>query len=268
LLDHGAIFGLVALVALVAAAWIYRKRWPLAAFGVFVFVLLLAPTSSFVPISDVSAERRMYLPFLGLLLVCLELFRRLKISQAVGAGVAILAVCSVLTYQRSAAWASPLALWQDAAGKSPRKYRPQFQVAFALSEAGMCPQAAEHFEAASRLVEPGVDLLLDWGLALDCAGKWQDALVKLQQAARLERSAHIESQIGMVNAKHSRWQEALVALAQAEAIDPKFEMTYVYRGKIFQATGNNAAAAEQYRRALALNPYNAAARDALTGLSQ
>src|SRR6185369_2391505 len=50
LLDHGAIFGLLALVALVAAAWIYRKRWPLAAFGVFVFLLLLAPTSSFVPI--------------------------------------------------------------------------------------------------------------------------------------------------------------------------------------------------------------------------
>ena len=39
--------------AVVAAAWIYRKRWPLASFGVFVFLLLLAPTSSFVPIRDV-----------------------------------------------------------------------------------------------------------------------------------------------------------------------------------------------------------------------
>ena len=78
LLDHGAIFGLAALVALVAAAWIYRKRWPLAAFGIFMFLLLLAPTSSFVPILDVSAERRMYLPFLGLVLVCLEFLRRLK----------------------------------------------------------------------------------------------------------------------------------------------------------------------------------------------
>src|SRR5512143_4147669 len=55
LLDHGAIFGLAALIALIAAAWIYRRRWPLAAFGVFMFVLLLAPTSSFIPISDVSA---------------------------------------------------------------------------------------------------------------------------------------------------------------------------------------------------------------------
>ena len=48
-------------MALVAAAWIYRKRWPLASFGVFVFLLLLAPTSSVIPIRDVLHERRMYL---------------------------------------------------------------------------------------------------------------------------------------------------------------------------------------------------------------
>ncbi|MBZ5635712.1 MAG: tetratricopeptide repeat protein [Acidobacteriia bacterium] len=268
LLDHGAIFGLAALIALIAAAWIYRKRWPLAAFGVFIFVLLLAPTSSFIPISDVAAERRLYLPFLGLELVCLEFLRRLKASRVVWAGAAIVAVCSVLTYQRSAVWASPVALWQDAAIKSPRKWRPRFQVAYAFSEAGRCPEAAENFEVASQLAPPGFDLLLDWGLALDCAGKWQDALVKLQQASMLERSAHVQSQIGMVYAKHSKWQEALAALDQAETIDPRFEMTYVYRGKIFQATGNNAAAVGQYRRALALNPYNSVAREALAGVSQ
>jgi len=120
LLDHGAIVGLAALVALLAAAWIYRKRWPLAAFGIFTFLLLLAPTSSFVPILDVSAERRMYLPFLGLVLVCLEFLRRLKIAQAAWMGAAILAVCCVLTYQRNAVWANPVALWQDAADKSPQ----------------------------------------------------------------------------------------------------------------------------------------------------
>jgi hypothetical protein len=40
LLDHGAIFGLIALLAVTAAAWIYRKRWPLASFGVFVSLRL------------------------------------------------------------------------------------------------------------------------------------------------------------------------------------------------------------------------------------
>ena len=268
LLDHGAIFGLAALIALVAAAWIYRKRWPLAAFGIFMFLLLLAPTSSLIPIIDVSAERRMYLPFLGLVLVCLEFLRRLKVSQAAWVGAAVLAICSVLTYQRSSVWANPVALWQDAASKSPQKWRPHFQLASALSESGDCADAAKAFDAASRLAPPSFDLLLDWGLALDCAGDWQDALVKLQQSSTLQPSAHVQSQIGMVYAKHRKWEEALAALAQAERIDPNFEMTYVYRGGILEATGDKAGAATQYKRALALNPLNSVARDALARVSQ
>ena len=268
LLEHGAIFGLAALAALISAAWIYRKRWPLAAFGVFMFVLLLTPTSSFIPISDVAAERRMYLPFLGLVLVCLEFLRRLKISHAAWAGAAIVAVCSILTYQRSAVWASPVALWQDASNKSPQKWRPHFQLASALYESSMCPEAAQAFEAASRLEQPAWDLLVDWALALDCEGKWQDAIAKLQRAFQIEHSAHIQSQIGMVYAKHNKWDDALTALAQAQAIDPTFEMTYVYRGNIFEATGDKAGAAAQYQRALALNPSNPVARDALARVSR
>jgi len=268
LLDHGAIFGLAALAALVVAAWIYRKRWPLAAFGIFTFLLLLSPTSSFIPIIDVSAERRMYLPFLGLVLVCLEFLRRLKESQVAWVGAAILAICSVLTYQRSAVWANPVTLWQDAANKSPRKWRPHFQLASALSESGDCADAAKAFDAASRLAPPAFDLLLDWGLALDCAGDWQDALVKLQQSSTLQPSAHVQSQIGMVYAKHNKFEEALSALAQGERIDPSFDMTYAYRGQIFEATGNKADAAAQYKRALALNPLNSVARDGLKRVSQ
>ena len=267
-LDHGAIAGLAGLVALVAAAWIYRKRWPLAAFGVFMFVLLLAPTSSFVPISDVQAERRMYLPFLGLVLVCLEFLRRLKASQVIAASAALLGVCSILTYQRSAVWSSPITLWGDASAKSPEKLRPHFQLASAFYESGRCTEAAETFQTASRLEHPAYDLFVDWALALDCEGRWEDAVAKLRQASMLERSAHIESQIGMVYAKHSKYQEALIALARAEQIDPSFEMTYVYRGNIYEVAGNKVAAAAQYQHALALNPANQIARDALTRVSQ
>ncbi len=268
ILDHGAIFGLAGLIAIAAAAWIYRKRWPLAAFGVLMFLLLLAPTSSFVPISDVSAERRLYLPFLGLTLVVLEFLRRLKASSAVWAGGAALAVCSALTYQRAAVWSSPVALWQDAAEKSPHKYRPRFQLASAYFEAGDCAPAARAFDEASRLAQPDYDLFVDWGLALDCAGDWQEAVAKLQQAFTIQPSAHIESQIGMVYAKKAKWDEALAALAKAEQLDPKFEMTYVYRGGVFESTGNKAAAAEQYQRALAINPLNPTAREALARVSQ
>ena len=71
----------------------------------------------------------------------------------------------------------------------------------------------------------------------------------------------------MVYAKHSKWGEALAALARAEAIDPNFDMTYVYRGGVLESTGDKAGAAIQYQRALTLNPSNSIARDALARVS-
>jgi tetratricopeptide (TPR) repeat protein len=210
----------------------------------------------------------MYLPFLGLVLVCLELLRRLKVSQTAWVGAAVLAICSVLTFQRSSVWANPVALWQDAANKSPRKWRPHFQVAYALYEFSRCAEAAQAFDTTSRLQPPSYDLLLDWGLALDCAGDWQEALVKMQQSSTLQPSAHVQSQIGMVYAKHNKFEEAMAALAQGERIDPHFDMTYMYRGQIFEATGYKADAAAQYQRALTLNPLNSVARDGLARVSQ
>src|SRR5258708_21628726 len=66
LFDQGAILFLILLVALAAAAWIYRRKFPLASFGFFGFLLLLAPTSSVVPIRDVLVAHRLHLPFICL----------------------------------------------------------------------------------------------------------------------------------------------------------------------------------------------------------
>src|SRR5260370_59634 len=85
-LGYGAVLGLIGLVALVTVAWIYRKRLPMASYGVFVFLSLIAPTSSVVPILDPFAERRLYLPFIGLLLVTVGLLRHWKASRGMLTG--------------------------------------------------------------------------------------------------------------------------------------------------------------------------------------
>ncbi|MGH9558669.1 MAG: tetratricopeptide repeat protein [Bryobacteraceae bacterium] len=267
-LNHGAIFGLIALIALIAAAWIYRKRFPLASFGVFVFLLLLAPTSSFAPIKDVMAEHRLYLPFLGLALGCLEFARRLKFSQAVWAGAAALAICCILTYQRNQVWANPLALWQDSVSKSPNKYRPRFQLAYAEFIGGRCPESAKSYEAASRLAPEDDRILVDWALALDCAGNPREAIDKLKRSERYSNTAHVHAEIGRVYLTENDVSDAMVELAESAKIDPGYSMTYAYRGKAYEMSGNRAAAAQEYRRALTLDPNIEMARDALIQVSR
>jgi Tfp pilus assembly protein PilF len=62
----------------------------------------------------------------------------------------------------------------------------------------------------------------------------------------------------------------LDALAKAIQIDPNFMggLLYVYRGNVYNLQGNNVQAVEEYRHALAIDPQNQAARDALTRLGQ
>ena len=133
ILDRGAIAGLAALLALAGLAWRYRRRFPLASFGFFAFLVLMAPTSSIVPIRDTIAERRLYLAMPGLLLIAVDLLARLKLDRKALATACLVVVCleAAAAHARAAVWSDPLTLWQDTARKSPNKPRVRFQLGFA-----------------------------------------------------------------------------------------------------------------------------------------
>ncbi len=259
ILDRGAIIGLAALVALAVAAWIYRRRFPLASFGFFCFLLLMAPTSSVVPIRDAIAERRLYLGMLGLLLMVIDVVRRIRLEPKVlaTAGAAVALIAAGATRARAAVWSDPLALWQDTAQRSPNKARVRFQLGFTWADRGRPDLAIVEFAKTAQLNPPSwmkFNLLVDWALAYNSQGRYDEALAKLREAAAMESTAHVYSQIGMVYAEQRRWEDALRELATAEKLDPTFAMVYVYRGNIFLNQNRAADAISQYQRALALNP--------------
>jgi protein O-mannosyl-transferase len=270
LFEHGAIVALAALVALAVAAVYYRRRFPLASYGFLVFLLLLAPTSSFVPLMDPVAEHRLYLPFIGLLLVAVEVLRRWKIGRGalVAALAATLVFASFLTYSRSLLWSSDLALWQDSVSKSPLKSRPQFQLAFAYFARGRCDLALPHYEAAGVRGSNDYRLLVDWALDYSCLGRHEEGIAKLRQAGYLRNTAQVHSLIGMIYTKEGKLAEARQALDLAERIDPGFDITYAYRGALYAAEGDLNAAAAEYRRSLALNPGSRAAQQGLAAVEQ
>ena len=158
ILDHGAIFGLAGLLLISAAAWYYRREYRLASFGWFAFLLLMAPTSSIVPIRDPIAERRLYLGMLGLLLILLEGLSRLRLDRTklavLLAGVAVAG--TGMTYARASVWSGALPLWQDAVAKTPRKARPRFQLASAYYQEGRCDLAVTEFAATATLQKPAL----------------------------------------------------------------------------------------------------------------
>ncbi len=265
ILEHGAILGLMAILVAAGVLFYFRRRYPLAAYGFFAFVILMAPTSSFVPIADPVAERRLYLSMIGLLLILIEFLRRIDVRRpkAIAALAGVLLILGIATYNRNFVWSDKVALWEDTAAKSPNKARVQFQLAQAYYEYGACDQALPHYERSAALDPSDYRLYIDWGLDYDCLKQPEQALTKFKRAASMRATAHAYSQIGMIYGKEGKSAEALDALATAEKIDPNFDMTYVYRGGVRLAQGNVNAASDDFRHALALNPRNQTARQAL-----
>ena len=258
ILDHGAVLGLLAILLAAGAALYFRRRYALAAYGFFAFLILMAPTSSFVPILDPVAERRLYLSMIGLLFIVLEFLRRADVTRPkwIAALAGVVLVAGAITHSRNFVWSDKVALWEDTAAKSPDKSRVQFQLAQAYFERGDCAKALPHYERSAQLDPKEDRVFIDWGLDYDCLNQPDQALAKLRQAAALKPTAHVYSQIGMIFGKQGKNTEALEALATAEKLDPNFEHTYVYRGDVHLSQGNAAAAVEDFRRALAINPRN------------
>ncbi|HXS96279.1 MAG TPA: tetratricopeptide repeat protein [Candidatus Limnocylindrales bacterium] len=257
--DQGAIFGLIGLVLLGGAAWYFRRRFRLASYGFFAWLILMAPTSSILPIQDPIAERRLYFGMIGLLLIAVDLLSRVTVRNlrfaAACLGVVLIGEAA-LTSGRAAIWADDLALWKDTVQKSPNKARDRFHLAFAYYEAGDNRKAVEEFENAERL-GPGsakADLLVDWGLAYVNLNRTADAIAKFREAAALDPTAHVYSQIGMAYGQADQWDAALEALDRAEKIDPNWKFTYFYRGLVYFKTGRFEQSVSEYKRALAIDP--------------
>ncbi|MGE3173288.1 MAG: hypothetical protein AB7O97_11740 [Planctomycetota bacterium] len=150
MLPGAIVLGLLAL----AIAWSVRRPWRgwpgLAAF------LLLAPTSTILPIvTEVATERRAYLPMLALLLpVVLGAARLLRGRGRLAAALAAIAVVALtaLARDRLAAYAGPLPFWRDAHEKNALTNR-SFQAGTILGNYGLVLRHAGDTALADELFE-------------------------------------------------------------------------------------------------------------------
>jgi tetratricopeptide (TPR) repeat protein len=269
IVDHGAVIGLIGLAGLAAAAWHFRNRFRLAGYGFFLFLVLLLPTSSILPIKDPLADRRMYLPMIGLILIAIDFLARLKVNRTTltaTCGVIVL-IATGATYARATVWSDPVSIWEDTVSKSPGKSRPHFQLAMTYYDQGRFDLSVAEFEKAAEGEPLEFPMLLDWGLAYDGLHQPEKALAKLRQAVAAGTSprdrAHASTQVGKVYAGQMKWKEAMDAFNEAQATDPNFPATYAYKGLVHLANNDPAGAIPECQHALTLDKNFQPARDCL-----
>jgi len=124
--------GLVA--ALLAAAVVLWRRSSAGGFLGLAFFILLAPTSSVVPLAaQPMAENRLYLP-LAAVVAGVVLAATARFGRTARWGLlAVAAVCGALTWARNVDYESGLRLWTDTVAKQPASSRAHNNLAIELA---------------------------------------------------------------------------------------------------------------------------------------
>jgi tetratricopeptide (TPR) repeat protein len=271
--DSHVIGGLVAAALIAWAAWRYRRR-PDVTLGTAVFVLGLAPVLNVIPIGEVSAERFLYFPSLGVALVFAvlvasalrERFVPLRVPSLVNpwkmtgstasAVVAITLVifvgAGVRTMVRNGDWRDEATLFAKNVRQDPNNPRAQANAARMAQRAGDVRGAIHAYERALE-INPDYPVALN-GLAEVYAGqgRYEEALPLIERALRISADEpKFINNLGSIYFETHRFDEAAAQFERALELDPaelrahfNLGLVRMQQGSIDRARGHFERAAE------------------------
>lgn len=267
--DHAAWIYVVVMLAFVALiVGTYRKA-RLLSFGLATFLVMLLPTSSVVPIIDAVAERRMYLPIIGLILASIWaiVYYRPRLPALQGtrnlriAFVLLLTVEAGLSFARNRVWGNDISFWADSAGKNPANTRALMGLGDAYVMNRRCGDAVRVYRDIERQAGITDEIESNLATAYQCNNQPDVALGILRTLVATHPSSAKYAQVGYLEAKTSGDSDAaLGAIQKALDLDPRNANAYAYRGVIRLTLGDRPDAAADLQHALEIEPDNATAK--------
>ena len=250
-----ALPGAFMLVLLIASLWAWRRA-PAIGFLGTAFFILLAPSSSVVPvITEVVAEHRMYLPsVLVVLIAVVGLAQRLP-AVSVTLCLGAIAALATATHQRNTVYLSPLALWTDTAEKAPQNQRAWVEIGAALTNSGDTAGGDRAYETAIK-IDPG-DAAANFGLGVSAARRGDcTRAVELYQIALARRANMVvlRFNLGQCLSILGRWREAVdhyAAAAGLASTDAEIHSQYAHA---LEQVDRLEDAWHEHQAALRLNP--------------
>ena len=243
----------------VVTAWTRVERWGWFAFTGSMFFMLLAPSSSVVPLAaEIAAERRVYLALAAVLVlavVAAEWMRRRFAADVprkwIGAGVAALVAALALgTAARNKTYANPEALWGETVRAVPGNARALDNLGWAYfrQREPKFAQAESAFRAAVSHDSTCHLGCVQLATVLAAQGRFADAQPLLERAvARDSGYLPAERDLGLVLMKQGQNANAIPHLERVVSSRPTIDVLVVL-GVAYLSVGRRDDAVAMFRR--------------------
>jgi protein O-mannosyl-transferase len=235
-------FYVVPVLVLVVATLVLLWRRSAAGYLLALALAVLAPTLIVPIVTEVAAERRMYLPLAALVVLVVAggyvvLRRAFGLRAALACVVtaaALLAVAGgIVGAKRLVAFEDELTLWQDVLAHDPADAKAQYNVGTVYLDRKQPQRAVEYFERAIELQPDFAQAHHNLGAAFSTLGRPDEATKEFERAVALE---------------------------------PRYSLARVKLGITAMQAGELDAAEEHFLAALRANPNSAAAHSGFAGL--
>ena len=269
LLEGPVVRSLIIMGSVVLFCWRLhrRNRQDVRGAGAFVFAVwffaTIAISSGLIPLPDLMAEHRSYLPSVGFFaaLACMLDWFRTGRRGRWAAPLAVLTCAMVLgwaTWQRNEVWRTKISLWKDTTEKSPGKYRAWNNLGEAYSSVGQREQAVECFRKTISL-EP-----LCWAAHINLAGmlnelsrykeSYEVTMATLRANRAAEQSADVRYNLAVSYLGLGNTDLGIKMLKELVTLAPDHRPSRVVLGLVYSQSHQPRLALDQWQRAVALKP--------------
>ena len=269
----------LAIVLLLGAGtlWLLWQRRAAGFVGAWVF-LILSPTSIVPIITEIAAERRMYLPLAALVALVIvggyallqQFAAKPNSAKHASSFVPTAAACialllaigfAAIDIHRLADYQSEIALWRSTVVYQPQNYKAHHGLGSLLEDAGDLPQALEEYQLALQIKPDWAESYISLGNSAEDRGDLSGALRFYEKAREVDpKCAAAYVNIGRLRTEQGLSDQAANCYQQALDIKPDFPDAQYNLANALVRTNRVVDALPHYRRAIELRPDYAEAR--------
>jgi tetratricopeptide (TPR) repeat protein len=264
--------GLLCVLVGVSLFLLWRK--PLVGFFLVTFFVLLAPTSSIVPVlTQTVAEHRMYLPIAPLAVLLVVGTGWLLSGRAIWIWFAISLALGIRTFIRNHDYRSEEAIWTSVTDNCVYNIRGWNSLAMTHSQNGNLDKAAETMKMAIRVRPNDPDAFTGYANILSKLNKKSEAETYYRKALQKDPFAYDANyNLGVLLLENARAEESISFFKTAIRSRPKENVASYNLGKAYVALNRLEEAVVQFRSVLGQDPKAPDASNnlgnALLGLNQ